>query len=567
MKLLLILSLSLTLAACGGSSSDSNDTNNSDSAVNTNSSSDSTNSTNPNSNTATNPTTPNPNAYTPTITSLSQMRLVDAQGAPLSNVDVSIFPKETSMPTGIVINNTEFSNLTTDAEGNLTLNNLQPGAYTLKITVQGVSVISEIIIDDNNASTSTTVAAPVIVDGTHVDVLQDEDGQNTGIFASISGVVFTANGPLSGAEISLSGGAETNGAVATDVTDENGHYLLIINVSLDKLSAMQQAKLRIIKDGHFNIEKTFDPTSALAFIGQNFQLSVASSSGSVAVYKDDFNTPLSDATCGGWTSVDLSPSTINLWHHHTNGLNITNQALVQNLVKLAPDDNSAGMVPNPFDGGACWYGQPESGESGSVAQGNFLGSPADGTGGDEFDGGTSVDSHSGALESPPIDLSSATAPLALSFRTWWEIESVNPNEDGYDLLMVEYSLDGGNHWVNLARLNPFTDPVTGEGFNRAAVPFTNRGFNRAPAWLWQEPIDISVLAGHSNAKLRFVFNTEDELYNGFRGWLIDDVRITKEQGTFPLYDGSFEDECWDEENFEDLCNDDGNDGGGSGLPM
>src|SRR5690554_1582023 len=90
MKLLLILSLALTLTACGGSNSTS-------------------------SNTGANSTAPI-NAYTPTVTSLSQMKLVDAQGAPLSNVDVSISPKETSMPTGIVINNTEFSNLTTDAE-------------------------------------------------------------------------------------------------------------------------------------------------------------------------------------------------------------------------------------------------------------------------------------------------------------------------------------------------------------------------------------------------------------------------------------------------------------------
>ena len=136
------------------------------------------------------------------------------------------------------------------------------------------------------------------------------------------------------------------------------------------------------------------------------------------------------------------------------------------------------------------------------------------------------------------------------------IESVNPNETGYDLLIVEYSLDGGSEWQDLARLNPFTDPETGEDFDRAPVPFTNRGYNRGPAWLWQEPIDISVLAGNPNAKLRFVFNTEDGLYNGFRGWLIDDVRITKEQGTFPLYNGAPEDECGDEDDLENPCFDD-----------
>ena len=526
MKHLLILSLSFILTACGGSSSNSSSNN---------SSSD---------------TTP-PNAYIPTATSLSQMKLVDAQGAPLADAEVSISPK--ALPVAALVNNSEFSNLLTDSEGNLVLNNLQAGTYTLNITVKDVTVSSEIIIDSNNSSESATVAAPIVVDGDNVISLQDGNGKNTGIFSSISGVIFTNDGPLSGAEISLSGGTDTNGAVATDVTDENGHYLLIINVSLDKLSAMQHATLRIIKDGHINIEKTFNTTSALAFVGQNFQLSTGSSSDSTIVYQDNFNNPLNGATCGGWASVDLNFSTTNLWHHHTDGLNITNQAWVKELVKLAPDDSTSGKVPNPFDGGACWYGKPENG---TVAQGNFLGTPVDDTGGDKLDGGTSANHHSGALVSPSIDLSNATAPLALSFRTWWEIESVNPNENGFDLLMVEYSLDGGNKWASLARLNPLSDPVTGIDLDdRAPIPFTNRGYNRAPAWLWQEPIDISVLAGNHNAKLRFVFNTEDELYNGFRGWLIDDVRITKEVGTFPLYDDSFEDECLDDEH-DELCYDD-----------
>src|SRR5690554_1194434 len=521
MKHLLVLSLALLLAACGGSSSSANNTNN-----------DLDN---------------NKNNYTPAVTSLSQMKLVDAQGKPLAYATVSISPK--AIPVAVQADNSEFSNISTDAEGNLTLNNLPAGAYTLKITIKDVTVTSEIIIDNSNSSKLATIAAPIVVDGDNITPLQDEEGNNTGIFTSISGIIFTSDGPLSGAGVSLSGGAETNGAVASDITDENGHYLLIINVSLDKLSAMQKATLRIIKDGHANINKAFDPTSALAFIGQNYQLNATTSSVSNIVYQDNFNNPLSDATCGGWTSVDLSPSTINLWHHHTNGLNITNQALDNKLVKLAPDDNTAGKVPNPFDGGACWYGQPESG---SVAQGNFLGTPANDTGGNELDGGTSANFHSGGLESPAIDLSNEAGPLALSFRTWWEIESVNPNENGFDLLMVEYSLDGGNEWKSLARLNPLSDPETGD-FDRAPIPFTNRGYNRGPAWLWQEPIDISVLAGKHNAKLRFVFSTEDEFYNGFRGWLIDDVRITKEKGSFPLYNGAPEDECGDEYDLENPC--------------
>ncbi|WP_028671046.1 hypothetical protein [Saccharospirillum impatiens] len=68
------------------------------------------------------------------------------------------------------------------------------------------------------------------------------------------------------------------------------------------------------------------------------------------------------------------------------------------------------------------------------------------------------------------------------------------------------------------------------------LPFSNRGYNKAPAWLWQEPIDISDYTGEQ-LRLRFTFDTVDELYNGFRGWLVDEVRILNQAGTFPRWTG------------------------------
>ncbi len=302
-----------------------------------------------------------------------------------------------------------------------------------------------------------------------------------------------------------------------------------------------------------NAKSLFNPTTALAFIGQNVALQPATTGSNAVVYSDNFNQTQSGSTCGGWTTTALNndyyddeyPATplTNLWHTHRAGLAITNAALTANLVQLAPDDISNGKIPEPFDGGACWYGQA-GGDN--VGTGNFLGTFESTLGGSEPDGGTSDRENGGVLVSPTIDLTNEEAPLALSFRTWWEIESVNPNEEGYDLMIIEYSLDNGSTWNDLARLNPLSDPESGE-INRAPLPFSNRGFNRAPAWLWQEPIDISALARAPTAKLRFVFSTEDELYNGFRGWLIDDVRITREQGTFPLYEGYDWGDCTEEE--------------------
>lgn len=530
MKHLLILTLTAILAACGGSGGDQ---------------------------------ASSPSAYTPATNPVSQLRLLDAQGTPLANAEVSIDPVSTAPAAVKVFGAAPL--LMTDINGNLTLNNLAPGYYTLTITLQGVTVRSRIVIHSGNASGSSTIAAPLVLESGGPVALQDGNGEDLAIFATLSGVIYTSTGPLAGAEVSISGGADTNGAAASDVTDEDGRYLLIVNVSLDKLSAMRQATLRVHKDGYTTLTRTLDITTALAFIGQNVMLSSAVGTPDL-VYEDGFNSALSGATCGGWSAAPLTDTfsdegpmlfaselpaeeplpdegsgtteLLNLWHHHGAGQNIINQALDAGLVQLAPDDNSDGRIPQPFAAGACWYGQ---GGGDAPGTGNFMGQPQEGSGGELNGGGTSVQNHGGALVSPRLDLSNEAAPLAFSFRTWWEIESENPNESGYDLLIVEYSTDDGASWNDLARLNPLTDPESGD-IVRFPLPYSNRGFNRAPAWLWQEPIDISVLAGQPNARLRLVFSTEDELYNGFRGWLVDDVRITREAGTFPHYDGSQPDE-------------------------
>ena len=128
--------------------------------------------------------------------------------------------------------------------------------------------------------------------------------------------------------------------------------------------------------------------------------------------------------------------------------------------------------------------------------------------------------------------------MALTFKTWWEIEAVNPNENGFDLMSVEYNIEGSaegeGEWITLARLNPLTDPVGNES---ESIPYSNLGFNQAPRWLNQEAISLSNLAGRV-FKLRFTFSTVDGLYNGFRGWLLDDVQIKYQEGTFPLWDES-----------------------------
>ena len=188
-------------------------------------------------------------------------------------------------------------------------------------------------------------------------------------------------------------------------------------------------------------------------------------------------------------------------------------------------------------------------QSDDVTQGNFLLDHE--VGSIELDGGTSSSfSNAGSIVSPVIDLSSEGSPLSLRFKTWWEIESVNPNDQGFDLMLIEYAVRNADAtvWTPLAVLNPSVDPV--DNLNREPIPYSNSGYNQAPQWLAQENIPIDDLAG-SLVQLRFSFLTMDNLYNGFRGWLVDDVEIIREQGSFPLYDGYFIGGSVDCESYDD----------------
>ncbi len=218
--------------------------------------------------------------------------------------------------------------------------------------------------------------------------------------------------------------------------------------------------------------------------------------------------------------------------HEMHGHNIRNHQ-VNLRVRLAPNDQSQGKLPEPLQGNtAYWYGDK--------LNGNFLGAISDSSVTSNFDGGTSQNDNMGELISPVINLSQQQAPLSLSFKTWWEIESVNPNNQGFDLMNILVSTDGGISFKNLARLNPLADPSS--AYERAPIPYSNLGFNLAPATVQQEAISLDEYAGKANVQLKFQFRTVDELYNGFRGWMIDDVVIQKKVGTFPLFNGASFDE-------------------------
>ncbi|WP_157960370.1 carboxypeptidase-like regulatory domain-containing protein [Marinimicrobium alkaliphilum] len=517
MRALLFSLLTVTLlCACGGSSSDvPNDDNP------TGSSSSSSSSVG--------------GDYAPQPVPVEHVTLIDAIGQPLAGFSVSIESDANGANSTVSLQST--GGTPTDGIGGLEVGSLAPGDYQVQLHMDdGEIVHTSLKIQDESASPAVTVAMPVV---------QDEDDElqfigDEGMVAALNGIVFNSNGPIEGVEVSLSAGEASNGAIATAVTNAEGEFVLVINVGAVLVPALAEAQIRIVHEDHAPLMVTgVDIRSGGALSGFNQQLTTGQLHQGELVYGDDFSQVVDGATCGRWVSRPLVHPLVggepgpSLWQRHTIGRAIRNEALVHELVTLAPDDHSDGYVPDPATVAACWYGVSEPG----LSRGNFMINPV---GGDDYaldslDGGTSMEPNAGALESPLIDLSNESAPLALSFRTWWEIESVNPNENGFDLLAIEYRDASEENWRTLARLNPMSDPVSVT--NRAPIPFTNRGYNQAPQWLWQEPVSLDDLAG-KEVYLRFAFYTVDELYNGFRGWLIDDVRITRESGSFPLWSGS-----------------------------
>jgi len=163
---------------------------------------------------------------------------------------------------------------------------------------------------------------------------------------------------------------------------------------------------------------------------------------------------------------------------------------------------------------AYWYGENNTG--------TFIGpyNPNQGPG----TGGTSLSANSGMLITPSIDLTEAEA-AKLQFLTWWEIEGVDV--DRYDMMYIDLSVNNGP-FVNIGKLNPLND-VNG----LPPYPYSSDGFNLPITHCLSPLFDLSSYVGNT-IKVRFRFQTNDNLYNAFRGWLVDCIEVTGEKIPDPV---------------------------------
>jgi hypothetical protein len=135
-----------------------------------------------------------------------------------------------------------------------------------------------------------------------------------------------------------------------------------------------------------------------------------------------------------------------------------------------------------------------------------------------------AESYSGVLTSPPFDTGSFGG--LVSGQWWFEIESEAPVE--HDLAIVAYSVAGGTP-TELGRLNPSTD--VGGAPERG---YSNNGLGQPPSFESFGP--FSLPPATTSIQLHFLFDTVDELYQGFRGMAVDEVSIDT-GGSVPTTEG------------------------------
>ncbi|MFL0804998.1 MAG: S8 family serine peptidase [Agarilytica sp.] len=317
---------------------------------------------------------------------------------------------------------------------------------------------------------------------------------------ALSGFVEDEDGaPLENAVVRISGGQQTNGFFASVLTSTNGYFVFSNLSKLDSAgSPIESFLLEASLDDYSNSIRNAVRVVSGEDTTENLVLLEPRPYDDVFV--DDFESGVNDwVATGFWNQVDLVAT------------DIANSVVDNGNTSLPTGETGPqALLPEPVSGAVSWW-------YGEVSTGSFIGVNTSAE--DALTGGTSDDENEGTLQSPEIDLVSATTPF-LRFRTWWEIESVNPNSNGYDLLEVQISIDDGASYETLRLLNPFVDP---NDTDRDHKPFTTAGFNRQPLWVVEE-IDLTEYAGRS-VLIRFSFDTVDALYNGFRGWILDDLIV------------------------------------------
>lgn len=390
-----------------------------------------------------------------------------------------------------------------DSNGKIEIEPLAVGQYFALIKIGQKTVITAISVASNNALDEITLHPNVSCTDLSCS---DVDGINA-LVGQFTGKVVSDNLPVANAQVSLTAGPQTNGAYVTAITDANGYFSLPINVATKLASVVENSTLKILAAGYETQELAVNVNASGSY-ANTFNLSKAYTASPKVLWHETFEAD--SKTRDSWLTYSTNAQVS--WNRLDGPYSIINNAAGL-LSFVATNDLSQGKISAPLEGNTSyWFGDAVTGNYGSAA----------------------TKSSFGELESPSIDLSQYSKPLSLSFKTWWEIESVNPNQKGFDIMDVLISKDGGKTYFVLTRLNPLSDPQSSLALDH--VPYTNAGYYLAPILTQQEPISLDEYVGQKDVRIKFRFNSVDQHYNYFRGWMLDDIKIQQTAGTFPLFE-------------------------------
>ena len=232
--------------------------------------------------------------------------------------------------------------------------------------------------------------------------------------------------------------------------------------------------------------------------------------------------PVSTNSFGDWNLTGCSVNSKSKWQVVTNPLSIdvnntdwANTVWGETNVTLLPDaeTNTTGYV---------WFGDKDTGMFSNTNE------------------NTSNGAVCGKAITKEVNLSNYSFPV-LNFKSWFEVESVDVAKGMYDQMKVGFiipsSSNGGASTVTIYTANGDKETVSTDTYypldsinpeyepdiQDANVPYSSAGVNALPVWK-NYSVAVDGLAGH-NVKFVFEFKSMDSLFNGFRGWGIDDVKV------------------------------------------
>lgn len=307
---------------------------------------------------------------------------------------------------------------------------------------------------------------------------------------------------------------EVNGVSFAATTDEDGSYDFTFDTG-----GLSAADVRFSKSGYESFVTSVDFTTAAS---RQIDAVLEPLSAADVLFQEGFESCAADWTLDNDGSDGIAGTVDDgLWRCR-DAEPIVNEAFLDGFVSPIAGDTSAGTVPTPLSGAhAMWYGSdtPRLETPGSE-RGNFIGvqDPNDAP----ASGGRSVSANSGRLVSPPIDLSTVTAARIEGFA-WYELESVDIATGQYDQIAVQvYAGDplAGGTLLQSTLLNPPFEPE----LQVPDLPYSSGGQLSPPTWV-PFAIDLAPAIGTPDTHIAFAFRTRDGNYNGFRGWLVDDVSV------------------------------------------